>query len=143
VRLEEMYFAWIVPEVSVVVDKGVDFRPPLRHVLVEPEAQTLAYATGSNFSLVEAYATPEARDAVLGPADVWRKRVPVTYADVEAAGLPADRIAVGHRAGEPGFEAVLGAIAQHVEANLKLTNDESGEISISSVKCTSMRGQTS
>lgn len=138
-----MYFAWIVPEVSVVVDKGVDFRPPFRLVLVEPEAQTLAYATGSNFSLVEAYATLEARDALLGPADAWRKRVPVTYAEVNAAGLPADRIVVGHQAGEPGFEAVQGAIAEHVAANLKLTNAESREISISSVKCTSMRGQTS
>jgi hypothetical protein len=135
-RLEEMHFAWIVPDVPVIIEKGVAVGYPPRPMLVPPEDRTLEDATGANFSLVEAYATPEARDAVLGSGDAWRKRVRVTYAEVDAAGLPAHRIAVGHRAGEPGFEAVLGAIAEHVAANLKLTNDESGEITIGSVKYT-------
>src|SRR5690606_177872 len=58
----------------------------------------------------EAFASQEARDAALGPVNLYVEFVPASAAEVAAAQAPLCTMAIGPAFGEPGFEEVASPI---------------------------------
>lgn len=123
--LEVMHFAAVRPSMSAPSERDLG-NAALRKPADKGE-QFIKDAASAEF-LVEAYATAEGRDAALGPCGQGLERVPVNHQQVGTGGTPSHRIAIGHRVGECGFEAVLTTIAGHVAANFESSGQEAGEI---------------
>ena len=71
----------------------------------------------------EAFATASARDQRLGPFRGAVDFVPTTYPEIEQAGFAAHDVAIGHRFGEDGFEAVSAAVLPALAARMRSTGD--------------------
>ncbi|MDP2411507.1 MAG: hypothetical protein Q8M26_14630 [Pseudolabrys sp.] len=86
--------------------------------------------------LVEAYATPAARDARLGPCAAHVEFVSAGYRELATAGLAAGDLAVGHRIGDVGFEAVVRAIVEKIACRFLQSTERTAEIVVDRVAYT-------
>jgi hypothetical protein len=123
--------AVIPSEFKQVLDEAM--RNGVQPDLSDEQGELCTQIYGIAPGVVEAYASPAARDARLGRYAGNVEFVPATYNELATAGLTASNVAVGPRIGEPGFEEVLRAIVDDVAVGFLESGEETVAIVVGRV----------
>lgn len=100
------------------VNLSPDYADLLDAVIPEtdPRHDDCMAVMGTDF-FAEAHATPEARDAAVGPANRYVEFIAVEADEIEVVGYPLSRMAIGPAPAENGFDDVakpiLAAVIDH------------------------------